>query len=138
MGARVVSGATPAEGKPDDEAGPRQRIDAETGLPVWLITVADLASVRLTQTAVTVEILAENKPVLPQRPEIEFVGLTVEPVRGGTEKEPWTTFTYRALEVVAAPRRMEDTRPLPMALWLGEPDEPQRAGSPQRSVGGTS
>lgn len=117
MGARVISWIHPAIGYGSSQG--EQRIDGESGLPVWLVQVADLASVQLAETSVTVELLAEEKPTLSEGArEVEFTGLTVEPVRMGSATEPWTDFVYRALGVVAAPRSVDDTQPIPLTMLL--------------------
>ncbi|MGI8307100.1 hypothetical protein [Saccharopolyspora hattusasensis] len=123
-GARLISRPEPVI--VDGEASPQQRIDPESGKPVWCLTIVDLALVSQLEPKITVEILADEEPVLPMRREVEFVGLTVEPVQGTGPAGPWTDFVYRALGVTGAPRAIEDTRPLRMELWLGGD---KRAGS---------
>ncbi|WP_246025300.1 hypothetical protein [Saccharopolyspora antimicrobica] len=83
---------------------PRQRVDLVTGLPVWKVTVSDPAPLRATEAAVAVEILAAEKPELPEPVagvampvrEVRFTGLTVEPKLGGQDQFRFITFTYRA------------------------------------------
>lgn len=130
MGVRLVS--RKPEVVVDDQAGASasQSVDAESGKLVWRLTVVDLALVSQLQTTVSVEILADEPPVLPAGwREVEFVGLTVEPVQGCGPAGPWTDWVYRALGVTAAPRADEDTKPLPMWLVLGDDVGPRPAGS---------
>ncbi|MEV5542792.1 hypothetical protein AB0L13_38815 [Saccharopolyspora shandongensis] len=130
MGVRLVSKPEPVV---DDQAGefaPQQRIDAESGKCVWRVQVVDLALVSQLETSVSVEILADAPPVLPGTwREVEFVGLTVEPVQGTGPAGPWTDWVYRALGVTAAPRTVEDTKPLPMWLIFGDDVGSRPAGS---------
>lgn len=119
MGARVVSPwIQPAIGYGSSTG--EQRIDSETGLPVWLVQVSDPASARHPEASasVTVELLTTVQPVLPGQREVEFVGLTMEPLCMGTTDAPWTSFVYRALGIVAAVRTAADTQPIPMDMLL--------------------
>ncbi|MEU6261790.1 hypothetical protein [Saccharopolyspora shandongensis] len=119
MGVRALSSRVePAFVEGDGGVGLRQRVDADTGLPVWLLEISDMALVTQPRCSFTVELLAKDKPHVSAG-VIEFFGLTVEPIVGGTEAQPWTDFQHRALGVTAAPRNQEDTKPLPKALLLG-------------------
>ncbi|MDA3649831.1 hypothetical protein OU416_37620 [Saccharopolyspora indica] len=83
---------------------PRQRVDLVTGLPVWKVTVSDPSSLRPAEAAVAVEILAAEKPELPEPVagmampvrEVRFTGMAVEPKLGGQDQFRFITYTYRA------------------------------------------
>jgi len=61
-----------------------QQVDKDTGLAVWTFEVLD-ADPQARDKAITVRIVAEHKPVLPEAPAgmpfrpVEFEGLTVAP-----------------------------------------------------------
>ncbi|WP_258341686.1 hypothetical protein [Saccharopolyspora gregorii] len=90
----------------------RQRVDEGSLLPVWRVVVSDPAPARRAEASVTVEILAEERPVLPDpvpelasmgvRP-VEFVGLRVQPRLGGQGEFRHLTWAYTA-EGVRAPQ----------------------------------
>lgn len=101
-----VQAAPERQSQQDRQRGrvPRQRVDEETRLPVWQVTVSDPAPARAREAAVTVEILSADEPVLPEPVagmamavrEVEFVGLTAEPRLGGQGEFRFITFVYRA------------------------------------------
>ena len=59
-----------------------QQVDKDTGLAVWTFEVLD-ADPQARDKAITVRIVSEHKPVLPEAPAgmpfrpVEFEGLTV-------------------------------------------------------------
>ncbi|MGW1682353.1 hypothetical protein [Saccharopolyspora sp. NPDC002376] len=81
-----------------------------TGLPVWRVTVSDPAPARASETAVTVEILAEEQPELPEPVagmamavrEVRFAGLTAEARMGGQGEFRYITWAYRASGIESA------------------------------------
>lgn len=90
----------------------RQRVDEGSRLPVWRVVVSDPAPARRAEASVTVEILAEERPVLPDpvpelasmgvRP-VEFVGLKAQPRLGGQGDYRHLTWAYTA-DGVRAPQ----------------------------------
>lgn len=101
-----VEVATERQSQEDRQRGrePRQRVDMDTGFPVWRVTVSDPAALRRAEASVTVELMAAQAPVLPDPVpglampvrEVEFTGLTAEPRLGGQGEFRYLTFAYRA------------------------------------------
>ncbi|GAA0506049.1 hypothetical protein [Saccharopolyspora thermophila] len=88
----------------------RQRTDAVTGLPVWRLLVSDPVPARPSEASVTVEVLAEEKPELPEPVagmtvavrEVRFTGLTAEARLGGQGDFRYVTYVYRARGIESA------------------------------------
>lgn len=77
---------------------------------MWQVTVTDPAAQRSREAAITVEIVAEDAPVLPEVAagigvpvrEVEFTELTAEPRLGGQGEFRYQTYAYRARGLRAA------------------------------------
>lgn len=77
---------------------------------MWQVTVSDPAAQRRTEAAVTVEILASERPELPEPVpgmamavrEVRFSGLTAEARLGGQGEFRYITFAYRAEGIESA------------------------------------
>ncbi len=101
-----IEPATERQSQEDRQRGrnPRQRRDESSGSPLWQVTVTDPAAQRSREAAITVEIVAEDEPVLPEVAsgvgvpvrEVEFTGLTAEPRLGGQGEFRYQTYAYRA------------------------------------------
>lgn len=101
-----VEAATERQSQEDRQRGrtPRQRRDESSGSPLWQVTVTDPAAQRSREAAITVEIVAEDEPVLPEVAagvgvpvrEVEFTELTAEPRLGGQGEFRYQTYVYRA------------------------------------------
>lgn len=101
-----ATGIAPLQRFEDGKRLDRQETDAETGHPVWVVTVIDGDDTLPARAkTLTVKIAAPHQPVLPDpvpglpfRP-IRFVGLTVTPyVVAGR-----VAYSYRATGVESSP-----------------------------------
>lgn len=101
-----VEPATERQSQEDRQRGrvPRQRRDESSGSPLWQVTVTDPAAQRSREAAITVEIVCEDEPVLPEVisgvgvpvREVQLTGLTAEPRLGGQGEFRYQTYVYRA------------------------------------------
>lgn len=81
---------------------PKQRVDEQTGLPQWKVTVSDPSAEKDRDKSVAVTVLAEVQPVPPEaaipgldmRP-VRFEGLTIEPRVMG-ERFKYQGWVFRA------------------------------------------
>ncbi|MFJ2758071.1 plasmid replication, integration and excision activator [Nocardioides sp. NPDC087217] len=110
-GAYVVGEVTPVldfnAGKRPDGSMP-QKIDEESGLPVWTVPVLDAdPDARKNEKTVNVKILAKHQPVPPANETglpfvpVEFVGLTAAPWIDTNGPRPRLQWSLMATEMIA-------------------------------------
>lgn len=86
----------------------RQRVDEETGLLRWKVTVTDPAETNAKRASFEVTLLAKVQPVpttseaLPGMRPIELEGLTAEPRVAGTGEFKYQSYVFRATGFKAA------------------------------------
>ncbi|MFI5627343.1 plasmid replication, integration and excision activator [Nocardioides sp. NPDC051685] len=110
-GAYVVGEVTPVldfnAGKRPDGSMP-QKIDEESGLPVWTVPVLDAdPEARKNEKTVNVKILAKHQPVPPANATglpfvpVEFIGLTAAPWIDTNGPRPRLQWSLMATEMIA-------------------------------------
>lgn len=110
-GGFVIGEVTPVldfnQGKRPDGSMP-QKIDEETGLPVWTVPVLDAdPEARKNEKTINVKILAKHQPVPPANEAglpfvpVEFVGLVAVPWVDTNGPRPRLQWSLTAKEMVA-------------------------------------